>query len=63
VTTEKSYDARATKISDDELGQLTDAFNDMLDHIQEQSASISAAHERFRVAVEAAPNAMRAWPA
>jgi len=58
VSVEKAYDARATKITDDELGQLTDAFNDMLDHIQEQSVSISAAHERFRVAVEAAPNAM-----
>jgi PAS domain S-box-containing protein len=58
VSAEKAYDARATKISDDELGQLTDAFNEMLDHIEEQSTSISEAHERFRVAVEAAPNAM-----
>jgi PAS domain S-box-containing protein len=58
ISTEKTYAARARKISDDELGQLTDAFNEMLDRIHEQSASLSAAHERFRVAVEAAPNAM-----
>jgi PAS domain S-box-containing protein len=58
VSADKAYDARARKLSNDELGQLTDAFNEMLDRIQEQSASLSAAHERFRVAVEAAPNAM-----
>jgi methyl-accepting chemotaxis protein len=54
VSASGDYDARARKLRDDEMGQLTDAFNHMLDEIEAQRASLESAHERFRLAVEQA---------
>ena len=44
VTTEKNYSVRATKQSDDELGVLIDAFNEMLKQIQERDAALQKSH-------------------
>lgn len=45
VSKNHSYSIRAAKISDDELGSLTDAFNQMLFQIEEQNIEISKAKE------------------
>lgn len=52
------YSANARKFDEDELGDLTDAFNDMLARIDHQSHELQHANERFRVSVESAPNGM-----
>jgi PAS domain S-box-containing protein len=71
VAEEQDYSARAERFDDDELGQLTDAFNAMLAQIQQRDEALraqgdalrrevderKAAEERFRLVVEAAPNA------
>jgi PAS domain S-box-containing protein len=71
VATRLDYSARAERFDEDELGQLTDAFNTMLAQIQERNEALRAqgdalrrevderksAEERFRRVVEAAPHA------
>ena len=44
VAVDKNYSVRATKHSDDEIGQLIDGFNEMLGQIQQRDAAVSAAH-------------------
>ena len=44
VTSGKNYSVRATKQSDDELGVLIDAFNEMLKQIQERDAALQTSH-------------------
>jgi PAS domain S-box-containing protein len=44
VTEEKNYSVRAVKQSDDELGVLIDAFNEMLKQIQERDAALQKSH-------------------
>jgi PAS domain S-box-containing protein len=72
VSQRRDYSARAERFDDDELGQLTDAFNGMLAQIQEhdqamraQDAALrrevddrKAAEERFRLIVETALDAV-----
>jgi PAS domain S-box-containing protein len=58
VSLTRNYAVRATKYGDDELGQLTEAFNEMLDQVGNKEAALLRAQERFRTAIEAAPNAM-----
>ena len=43
VAVEKNYSVRATKHSNDELGQLVDGFNEMLAQIQERDVALQAA--------------------
>ena len=50
ISRSRNYALRATKISDDELGSLTDAFNDMLLQIENQERELSAA-QRAREAL------------
>lgn len=52
VTRERDYSVRATRFSDDELGQLTDAFNSMLDRVQEQDLSLRQGGDRLRHEVD-----------
>jgi signal transduction histidine kinase/DNA-binding response OmpR family regulator len=40
VTVQKNYATRATKTSNDEIGQLIDGFNEMLDQIQQQDLEL-----------------------
>lgn len=58
VSKTRDYSLRAAKYSEDELGQLTDVFNQMLIQIERQSGEIESRQKQFRIAVEAAPNAM-----
>jgi PAS domain S-box-containing protein len=44
VTLEKNYSVRATKRSEDELGVLIDAFNEMLKQIQERDVALQKSH-------------------
>ena len=44
----KDYSVRATKFCADEVGVLTDAFNQMLAQIQSQDSALRQAEERYR---------------
>ena len=50
VTTTDDYSVRAAKLSEDELGELVDAFNTMLARIEAQSAEIRSAREEAELA-------------
>jgi len=52
VTRERDYSIRAQRVSDDELGELTDAFNAMLERVQEQDRSLREAHDHLRHEVD-----------
>jgi PAS domain S-box-containing protein len=52
VSSRHDYSVRATKHGTDEIGQLTDAFNQMLREIGESSAALRASEERLRLALE-----------
>jgi PAS domain S-box-containing protein len=47
VSRRKDYSVRATKTSGDEVGDLTEAFNSMLDQIQASHAALTGSEERF----------------
>ncbi len=49
----KDYSVRATKTSSDEMGDLTDAFNSMLNQIQTGHAALTHAHEEALAASRA----------
>jgi PAS domain S-box-containing protein len=46
VAERNDFSARAEKVEDDEIGLLTDAFNQMLEQIQAQDAALRAAHQQ-----------------
>lgn len=48
ISNEKDFSIRARRTSDDELGDLTDAFNTMLDQIVLGNAALRQSEERFR---------------
>jgi signal transduction histidine kinase/ActR/RegA family two-component response regulator len=48
VSSRGDYSLRATRTTDDELGVLVDAFNRMLERIQEREAELSKANEELR---------------
>ena len=52
VALEKNYSVRAVKKSEDELGVLTDGFNEMLAQIQQREAALQAANESLEQRVE-----------
>jgi signal transduction histidine kinase len=52
VTRERDYSIRAQRFNDDELGQLTDAFNSMLERVQDQDLSLRQARDRLRHEVD-----------
>jgi len=54
VSEHKDYALRAQKQSDDEIGLLTDSFNDMLNEIQQRSASLRKNEARLRAVLESA---------
>jgi signal transduction histidine kinase/ActR/RegA family two-component response regulator/HAMP domain-containing protein len=51
VSIRQDYSVRATKLDDDELGALTDAFNQMLTQIQEHTQERTAAATRLQAQV------------
>jgi signal transduction histidine kinase len=52
VTLEKNYSVRATKQSNDELGQLVDGFNEMLGQIQARDTALQTARDNLEKRVE-----------
>ena len=50
VSRDQDYSVRATKQGRDEIGQLTDAFNEMLARIGESNAALAASEEDLRLA-------------
>ena len=52
VSEKKDYSARAVKQSDDEIGSLIDAFNEMLAQIQERDSELIVAKQELEVKVE-----------
>jgi len=61
ISERRDYSVRAPKTSQDELGLLTDAFNQMLTRIQEQTIALSEGEERLRLALEASRTGTWLW--
>ncbi len=60
VSAEKNYSMRATKIGNDELGQLIDRFNEMLGQIQKRDSDLQHAHDKLELRVEERTKDLRA---
>src|SRR5882672_77161 len=61
VSERGDYSVRAPKISGDELGLLTDAFNLMLTRIEEQTVALKESEEQLRLALEASRTGTWVW--
>ena len=60
VSLRKNYALRASKESEDELGQLIDGFNAMLDQIQERDGALKSANDELERRVEERTRDLRA---
>ncbi len=54
VSNQRDYSIRATRIGNDEFGQLTDSFNLMLARIQQQDNEVSESRELLHAIIETA---------
>jgi PAS domain S-box-containing protein len=61
ISVRGDYSVRAEKGGDDELGQLTDAFNQMLDQIDQKSRALRESHERLNLALQASGVGTWGW--
>ncbi|MDB6148443.1 MAG: multi-sensor hybrid histidine kinase, partial [Spartobacteria bacterium] len=61
VSERQDYSVRASKHGADEIGQLTDAFNQMLTRIGESSTALIASEERLRLALEGSQTGTWDW--
>jgi len=52
VSEQKDYGLRAQKLSDDEIGMLTDSFNGMLSQIQAQNSALRLVHDGLEQRVQ-----------
>jgi len=52
ISDHRDYSVRATKLGDDELGSLTDAFNQMLTQIEEQNTEIISFNQKLEQKVK-----------
>ncbi len=52
VSVDRDYSIRATKTTQDEMGNLIDKFNEMLDRIQEQEIALQGVNDRLEDQVE-----------
>jgi signal transduction histidine kinase len=48
IAARRDYSVRAVRTTEDELGQLTDAFNSMLDQIEEQTRALRKSEQEVR---------------
>ncbi len=55
VSKKKDYSVRAIKQNDDELGSLTEAFNNMLTQVEKRDLALRESQERFRSIIKHAP--------
>src|SRR5215472_9954392 len=58
VSQERDYSVRVRKLADDELGSLTDAFNQMLEQIQLQDRGLRQGGARLRAVLDSALSAV-----
>jgi PAS domain S-box-containing protein len=58
VSEHHNYSVRATKLGDDEIGVLTDAFNHMLTRIEKQNIDLSESEMRVRSIINSALSAV-----
>ena len=61
VSERHDYSVRGTKHGADEIGQLTEAFNQMLARIGESRAALAASEERLRLALEGSQTGTWDW--
>ena len=61
ISDRRDYSVRAIKHSQDELGLLTDAFNQMLTQIHEQDQALRDSEERLRLLLSATHSAAWDW--
>jgi light-regulated signal transduction histidine kinase (bacteriophytochrome) len=52
ISEQKDYSVKATKLSDDEVGSLTDAFNQMLTQIHEQTETLNEFNQNLEQRVK-----------
>ncbi len=58
ISEDGNYERRATKLADDELGALTDAFNDMLFQIQRRERELNSVMDQLEERVAARTRAL-----
>lgn len=61
ISEERDYSVRARKVSGDELGLLTDAFNQMLRRIEDQTLALGQSEKQLRLALEASSTGTWDW--
>jgi PAS domain S-box-containing protein len=61
ISEERDYSVRARKVSSDELGLLTDAFNQMLRRIEDQTLALAQSEKQLRLALEASRTGTWDW--
>ncbi len=61
VSDRNDYSVRAAKHGTDEIGYLTDSFNQMLARIGESNAALAASEERLRLALEGSRTGTWDW--
>jgi PAS domain S-box-containing protein len=61
IAENKDYSMRAEKTCEDEIGVLTDAFNQMLEQIYTQDIALKESRERFEVAMIGARDGLWDW--
>ena len=52
ISQQHNYSLRAPKLSDDELGLLTESFNNMLERIQASDSALRASEEQLRIVAD-----------
>src|SRR5258706_2233103 len=61
ISVQRDYSVRARKVSSDELGLLTDAFNQMLRRIEDQTLALAQSERQLRLALEASRTGTWDW--
>lgn len=61
ISDRRDYSVRASKLSEDELGALTDAFNHMLDQIENREHALEESASRLRLALDASQTGTWDW--